>query len=221
MAIDLSLCSTLPGKGPVKTGKFIVFEGIDGSGKTTQVGRFAARLQADGVPIHTTFEPTNGPVGAILRQYLVKRVSFDPRVLPYLYAADRGDHLYNDKNGIEQALARGITVICDRYILSSFAYQVPEHSFELVDYLNRSFRKPDLTIFLRRNPASALSEKQKQSNYSKDANDTLEKQTSVAAEYERAIAVFGDSHHVVTLDPLALGIEGTTDAIFERYEALR
>jgi dTMP kinase len=198
----------------MKTGKFIVFEGIDGSGKTTQVARLAQKLQGRGVKIHTTFEPTNGPVGAILRQYLVQRVSFDPRVLPYLYAADRSDHLYNDKTGIEPALANGVTVICDRYILSSFAYQVPEHSFELVDTLNRSFRKPDLTIFLRRSPASGLSEKQKQSNYSKDANDTLEKQTSVAAEYDRTIKVVGASHHVVELDPLALGLEGTTEAIY-------
>lgn len=201
-------------------GKFIVFEGIDGSGKTTQVGRLAQKLHAAGIPFHSTFEPTNGPVGAILRQYLVKRVSFDPRVLPYLYAADRGDHLYNDKNGIEPALARGVTVICDRYILSSFAYQVSEHSFELVDYLNRSFRKPDLTIFLRRNPSSGLSEKQKQSQYSQDRNDTLEKQTSVAAEYERALSVFGESHHVVALDPLALGLDGTADIVYRHVSAL-
>jgi dTMP kinase len=202
------------------TAKFIVFEGIDGSGKTTQVGRLARKLQESGVPIHTTFEPTNGPVGAILRQYLVQRVSFDPRVLPYLYAADRGDHLYNDKSGIERALAGGVTVICDRYILSSFAYQVPEHSFELVDYLNRSFRKPDVTFFMRRSPTSALSEKQKESNYSKDANDTLEKQTRVAEEYERALALFSELHNVVALDPLALGIEGTTDVVFEHCRTL-
>jgi len=204
----------------MKPGKFIVFEGIDGSGKTTQVGRLAQKLQSKGVKIHTTFEPTNGPVGAILRQYLVQRVSFDPRVLPYLYAADRGDHLYNDKTGIERALGSGVTVICDRYILSSFAYQVPEHSFELVDTLNRSFRKPDLTIFLRRDPRSGLSEKQKQSNYSKDANDTLEKQTSVAAEYEQAIELFRESHHVVELDPLGLGLDGTTDAIYAQCAPL-
>ena len=201
-------------------GKFIVFEGIDGSGKTTQVARLAQKMQAAGIPIHTTFEPTNGPVGAILRQYLQKRVSFDPRVLPYLYAADRGDHLYNDKSGIELALERGIHVVCDRYILSSFAYQVPEHSFELVDYLNRSFRKPDLTIFLRRSPESGLSEKRKQSAHSREANDTLAKQTSVAAEYERALAVFGESHHVVALDPIALGIEGTANAVYQHTAAL-
>lgn len=202
------------------SGKFIVFEGIDGSGKTTQVARLAQKLQADGVPIHTTFEPTNGPIGAILRQYLSQRVSFDPRVLPYLYAADRGDHLYNDKGGIEPALARGVNVICDRYVLSSFAYQVPEHSFELVDYLNRNFRTPDLTVFLRRSPASGLSEKQKQSAVSQDANDTLEKQTSVAAEYERALTVFRESHHVVELDPLALGLDGTADVIYRHVAAL-
>lgn len=201
-------------------GKFIVFEGIDGSGKTTQVARLAQKMQADGIPFHCTFEPTSGPIGAILRQYLGQRVSFDPRVLPYLYAADRSDHLYNDKSGIEPALARGVNVICDRYILSSFAYQVPEHSFELVDYLNRNFRKPDLTFFLRRSPASGLSEKQKQSAVSRDANDTLEKQTSVAAEYERALGVFRESHHVVELDPLALGLDGTADAVFRHVRAL-
>ena len=54
----------------MRTGKFIVFEGIDGSGKTTQVGRLAQKLQGKGVKIHTTFEPTNGPVGAILRHPL-------------------------------------------------------------------------------------------------------------------------------------------------------
>jgi dTMP kinase len=204
----------------MQTGKFIVFEGIDGSGKTTQVGRLAQKLQHAGVKIHTTFEPTNGPVGAILRQYLVQRVSFDPRVLPYLYAADRADHLYNDKTGIERALASGVTVICDRYVLSSFAYQVPEHSFELVEYLNRRFKIPDLTFFLRRSPGSGLSEKRKQSSYSTDANDTLEKQTSVAAEYEHAIEVLGTSHHVVTLDPLGLGLEGTTDVVYEHCAAL-
>ena len=67
---------------------------------------------------------------------------------------------------------------------------------------------------------SGLSEKQKQSNYSKDANDTLEKQTSVAAEYEHALGIFRESHHVVELDPLALGLEGTTEAIYARCAPL-
>ncbi|MCP4673516.1 MAG: dTMP kinase, partial [Desulfobacula sp.] len=84
----------------IAKGKFIVFEGIDGSGKSTQIQNISKRLKTQGLKAYTTFEPTDGPVGSLIRQMLSGEIKIDQRTIASLFAADRTDHLTNKKNGI-------------------------------------------------------------------------------------------------------------------------
>lgn len=96
---------------------FIVFEGIDGSGKSTQARLLSENLGQAGVPVLLTREPSDGPTGLRIRS-LTARPS--PEEEARLFTEDRCHHL---KHVVEPAIARGSSVICDRYILSSAAYQ--------------------------------------------------------------------------------------------------
>lgn len=125
---------------------FIAIEGLDGSGGTTQLKLLAAWLSQQGRSVHQTAEPSHGPVGRFIRRALA-----DPderlgdAVLPYLFAADRRDHLDRE---IMPALMRGEHVLTDRYKHSSLAYQSLVMGLAQVAELNARFRAPDLTILL-------------------------------------------------------------------------
>lgn len=106
----------------MKRNLFIALEGIDGSGKSTQAKLLAEKLCSCGHKVYTTFEPTDGSVGTILRNILKGAVKADERVIAGLFVADRLDHLLNDTNGIIKKLNEGYTVITDRYYFSSYAY---------------------------------------------------------------------------------------------------
>lgn len=141
-------------------GLFIVIEGVDGAGTTTHTGRLAQSLKSQGLAVHTTHEPSVGPVGVLLRQIITGRVvvpgingtrppAWDTMAL--LFAADRLDHCEAE---IVPHLMDGVTVICDRYDYSSVAYQTvtargESGAFEWVTRLNARARRPDLTIVLR------------------------------------------------------------------------
>ncbi len=133
--------------------KFIVFEGIDGSGKSTQCAQLAASLQARGLPCHSTYEPHAGVVGSYIRDILKAPTRFlhnDARlrdgVLAHLFAADRYEHVYS-KGGICELLSQNTIVICDRYVYSSLAYQGDVQLQELVRKLNQDFPSPDCVFY--------------------------------------------------------------------------
>ena len=123
---------------------FLVLEGLDGAGTTTQSERLAQALSARGEVVLTR-EPTDGPVGRIIREVL-RGDQRAPTVdtLPWLFAADRADHLTRK---VEPALRRGAYVVSDRYYHSSLAYQSLTLPLEDVSALN-SFRSPHITFFL-------------------------------------------------------------------------
>ena len=98
----------------MERGKFIALEGIDGSGKSTQIERLIRRLTQRGVNCRATREPTGRPVGALIRQALTGQTPLDPRVIAALYAADRIDHLVNGEDGLAALVEQGITVVTDR-----------------------------------------------------------------------------------------------------------
>jgi dTMP kinase len=137
-----------PSQGPAL---FIVLEGIDGSGTTTQLDRVVAHLQQRGRRALATCEPSTGPVGRLLREILLgqHRLStgapVDGRAMALLFAADRRDHLTRE---IEPALAAGIDVVSDRYLLSSLAYQAVEADRSWVAHLADGVRPPDLTLLI-------------------------------------------------------------------------
>jgi dTMP kinase len=140
-----------------KGGRFVVLEGIDGAGTTTHVGRLAERLRVMRVPVRATREPSDGPVGTLVRQVLTGRVVVPGGRAPgwatmaLLFAGDRMDHVESE---VEPFLAEGGVVLSDRYDASSLAYQSissgadSEEAVEWIRSLNRYVRRPDLTIVL-------------------------------------------------------------------------
>jgi len=135
---------------------FIVFEGGDGSGTTTQLSMLCDRLKTiDKFEFFSTFEPTDGQIGKIIRCALKKEMSFCPETLAFLFAADRNEHLYG-QNGVFSHVKRGALVISDRYALSSLVYQGIECGDELPNLLNSFFPAPEITFFLDIEPEIAL-----------------------------------------------------------------
>ncbi len=140
-------------------GRFITFEGIDGSGKSTQARLLAAFLKATGEDIVLTREPGGSPGAEEIRRLLVEgppdRWSAETEIL--LFTAARRDHL---EKTIEPALARGATVICDRFADSTRVYQGAARGElrDLVDRLHDAViaREPDLTFVIDMDPAEAL-----------------------------------------------------------------
>jgi dTMP kinase len=134
---------------------FIVFEGIDGSGKTTQAELLKNSLLLAGNQAVLSPEPSNGVIGNLIRQALKQKIIFSQdrdlfdRQLAYLFAADRHDHLYNDVDGVFKLIKDNYHVISTRYYFSSLAYNCDTtEQFDFIRKLNDRFPNPDLTIYL-------------------------------------------------------------------------
>jgi len=136
---------------------FVVFEGLDGSGTSTQLALLEQKLTSLGInsPVFTaTFEPTDGAIGKLIRSVLKKDLILRKDTLARLFAADRGEHLYAT-DGIIERCRRGELVICDRYTLSSLVYQGIECGTELPRLLNEAFPDPELLLFFDIDPGIA------------------------------------------------------------------
>ena len=136
-------------------GKFIVIEGLDGSGKTTQTKIITDKLIAKGINVVNHAEPTGREYGKMCREVLSGKKKCTKSQLALLFTADRIDHNVNDEDGINMHVEKGNTVICDRYYYSSLAYQGSETDFDWVLDMNINcpeIRKPDLCIFLDLEP---------------------------------------------------------------------
>ena len=126
---------------------FVVIEGLDGAGTTTQAALLGKRLEAAGIPHITTKEPTDGPIGRLIRQALRKEISLPSEALAMLYAADRADHLYGE-DGVMGHLDNGELVVSDRYFYSSIAYQGLTLPADDIRALNDGFPHPELLVFV-------------------------------------------------------------------------
>jgi len=126
-------------------GPFVVLEGADGTGTTTQMHALAAHFRARGRAVHTTCEPSTGPIGREIRARLAAGVVDDDgwRALALLFAADRLDHVARE---IEPARHAGAIVISDRYALSSLVYQSLHVDLAWVRALNAHAPAPDVTL---------------------------------------------------------------------------
>jgi dTMP kinase len=136
---------------------FISLEGLDGSGKTTQARLLGARLEAEGVEVVLTREPGGTPLGEQIRELLLHGGHVAPWAEAALYAASRAQHV---EQLIRPALARGATVICDRYVDSSVAYQGIARGLGLERVLELNLAAvegllPDRTILLEVGVAEA------------------------------------------------------------------
>lgn len=139
----------------MKKGKFIVLEGLDGCGKSTQIQRLADTLKARGEKVYITAEPTDFETGNYLRRILAESQDKNMYLQAALFLADRLEHITHPEFGIRRYLNDGYTVICDRYYYSSFAYQGTASDMDWVMAMNlrcKEMLTPDLCIFLDVNP---------------------------------------------------------------------
>ena len=191
-----------------KKGVFIVLEGLDGSGTTTQTRLlddwFAGDPERYGKCL-STFEPTQGPLGSILRLALSRSLSFDDRTMALLFAADRTDHLYREAvdpqgPGIAHHLQDGIHVVSDRYMLSSLAYQSLNLPMEWVYEINAYAITPDICFFLDIDPQ--VSEKRLiLSRSHRELYEASETQIRVGEQYEKAISfLMAKGHRICRVD---------------------
>jgi dTMP kinase len=199
-------------------GRFVVLEGIDGAGTTTHTARLADRLRAAKVEVRPTREPSDGPIGAMIRQILTGRIVVPGGRAPgwasmaLLFAADRMDHVESE---IEPVLAIGGVVLSDRYDASSLAYQSvssgteAEGAVEWIRSLNRYARRPDLTIVLDVSPEVAAERRARRG----EAAQLYEQN-----EIQRALAVFyrNLARHMPDDRVVVVDGAGTIDEVHER-----
>lgn len=178
-------------------GKLIVFEGTDGSGKSTQLKLLAKYLKQKGVETYSTCEPTDSPFGATLRACLTGRIETNEHTIAALFAADRIDHIFNAVNGIKCKLEKGITVLCDRFYLSSLAYNGGIVSGDWVYALNRPAMeavRPDLTLFLDLNVEESMGRVGRRGET--ERYETVERQRAIRARYYALFGEFAERDHI-------------------------
>ncbi len=160
-----------------KLGAFIVIEGLDGSGKTTQAKLLTAKLSQNYRALYTA-EPSQGKIGTFVRQScLYERRRLSPDVEALLFAADRVEHVENE---IKPALQEGRLVICDRYVYSSLAYQGSAGlSIDWIKEVNKYALKPDFSVFVDVTPETVLQRLHRK----KSVMETLEIQKKVRDIY--------------------------------------
>jgi len=175
----------------------IVLEGIDGAGTTTQTARLGQALALRGHRVHTTREPSVGPVGRLLRAMLCgAEPASDATTMALLFAADRADHLFRE---VEPALARGEIVISDRWYHSSLAYQGDGEERAWIRVLNGRARRPDLTILLEVDPEIAA-RRRAADRRPEELYDAIETQVRIARGYREVVAELSATERIVTLD---------------------
>jgi dTMP kinase len=177
--------------------RLIVLEGLDGAGTTTQVARLAATLAARGRPVHATREPSDGPIGRLLRAFLAgAHGALDPTTMALLFAADRADHLARE---VEPALAGGAVVISDRWYHSSLAYQGVGEGRDWVRLLNARARRPDLTLLLEIPPELGAA-RRAAAGRAEDLYEPIAMQRRVAEGYREVVRELAGSERIVVLD---------------------
>jgi dTMP kinase len=180
---------------PRNNARFIVFEGLDGAGTTTQAARLHGYFTRNGAPGFLTNEPTSEPIGTFIRRLLTGKEAGrdgttyrpDERAMGLLFAADRLAHT----SVINASLAHGIQVVCDRYLLSSMAYQTLDSSItaQWVIDVNRGCAIPDLTLFIAV-PVDECLARIGARNAGASMYETRAELEKISANYERMLAVY-------------------------------
>lgn len=194
--------------------KLIVLEGLDGAGTTSQARRLADALAARGQRAHVTREPSDGPIGRLIREMLtgghaIPGASISQATFGLLFAADRLDHVQRE---VEPALAAGHVVISDRWYHSSLAYQGTGAERDWIRALNGRARKPDLTVFLRVRAAVAA-ERRVAAGRTQELFEDLPMQERVAAGYEAVLAELAAAGEAIAILDGEQPLDAVTEAI--------
>jgi dTMP kinase len=207
---------TLPHTIPMSRNLFIAIEGTDGSGKSTQARLLAERLTGQGHKVYTTFEPTGGHIGKLLRSILKGEISADQKAIAALFLADRLDHLLNEEDGILKKLNQGYTVICDRYYFSSYAYHSVYVDMDWVIACNKMCAdtlRPHMTLFIDV-PPEACMERIIANREVPELYETAEILKKVRANYLTAFEKMKDQEAITIVDGHR-AIDDVANEVFE------
>ena len=197
----------------MKKGRFIVFEGIDGAGKTTQIELLAKRLSDIGENLSITAEPTDNESGRALRRALSGKESHSECEMAVMFVFDRIGH----NAQIEEFLAQGKTVICDRYYYSTLAYQGKSTDYAWVRAMNigcPDIRRPDACIYLDLTPEESLARISK-GREAVEIYENLEKLTEVRDSFFSVIEDLRTEGEKIFVVKANRSIEEISDEIFD------
>ncbi len=209
-------------------GNFIVIEGIDGAGTSTQAIEMKRRFSGLGLPAHVTAEPSAGPIGSIVRQILTGRIVVPQHhgvsppswtTMSLLFAADRQDHVESE---VVPNLRDGVNIVCDRYLYSSIVYQSASseesEAMEWIRTINRYARKPDLVLYLKVSSEVAVRRRRERDRHV-EIFDSPEFQQRLAVAYDKIEDLFPEVNIVrVNGDQ---SVEGVAEECWSHVEKMR
>ncbi len=198
---------------------FIVIEGADGSGKTTQIEILKKKFKDLQLKIMDTHEPSDGPVGMLIRNVMKERIQTDPSTVAALFIADRLDHINNPINGMKNRLKNGYNIICSRYYFSNFAFQsefVPIDWLVHCNSLCKSYLKPDIIFYLSVDPVTC-NNRLTNGRVDIEIYETLEKIIKTHREFLTAFEKYGQDENIHIIDGNK-SIEDTSHQIWSVIE---
>lgn len=201
--------------------KFIVVEGLDGTGKTTQIKILADYIKGKGREVEITAEPTAHPTGKLIRKILSGEVKSTPWALASLFLSDRIIHNTDPEDGIEKMLSEGKTVISDRYYYSTFSYQ--GHETDLDWAMNMHFscpevRRPDLVLFLTMAPEKCIERiRANRPDEAIEIYENTESLTKISRQFDTVFSILNEDENIVYIDADGT-IEEVSERLFEAYD---
>ncbi len=167
---------------------FVVFEGIDGAGTSTQIKML--QNSPDAERFFFTAEPTKSETGKFLRKMLKGDVKLDARTSAFLFAADRSEHLYGkgEDLGLVERAKNGKIIVSDRYLFSNLAYQSVSCGEELPRLLNSVFPLPEILFFFEIDPELSL--KRVDSRGEREIYEQIDYLKKTEAQYEKVISEY-------------------------------
>ena len=189
--------------------RFVVLEGLDGAGTTTQVALLRDALQRRGLSCCATCEPTAGPIGRLIRSVLRGEIRVSACTLALLFAADRSEHLYRPA-GVLATLAAGGYVASDRYLFSSLVYQSTDCSPDYVAALNSRFPLPRHLIFIDTPPEEC--QRRVAARGGRELFDRLTLQRRLRERYRAVVAQYAE----IGVEARTVDGSGTPQAVFAR-----
>ncbi len=198
---------------------FVVLEGGDGTGTSTQLNLLKERLaKTERAPHYSIgFEPTEGSIGSMIRLALRGESPLQPETVARLFAADRGEHLYAPGGVVERA-ERGELVVSDRYVPSSLVYQGLACGDDLPASLNAGFPKPELILFFDLDPRVALDRIKHRPT--RDDFERLEFQLLAKERYERVLPAYAGTETRIARIDAARPVEQVAEQVWSELTKL-
>lgn len=197
---------------------FIVLEGLDGAGTTTQLNKLKQEIEKGSVIVHTTNEPTKRPIGKLVRTVLSGEFKTTDLSLARLYSADREDHLFNDEDGILKQIKENKIVVSDRYLYSSLAYQGVNCNYDKVLELNADFPHPQILIYIETPVDECIGRIDKRGE-KKEIFEKKDFLTKVNNNYNKILSTLPNDVHLIKIDG-TLSIDEITSIMVQKVKQI-